>query len=153
MAPKRVPQGSHFGSQNESKIVPKTGTKTKTKKRLSWEPLGWILGRFGSHLGAKKHQNLLAGLVFGEKRRFGRQDASKSDFGTTWAPKTSQKGTPKRAKNDPKVSHTATTAREFKKRPSHSYHSQIGICCLSFEGLILSFSRHKKCFVMHHQIL
>ena len=60
------------------------------------------MGRFGGHLGAKKHQNLLAGLVFREKRRFGRQDASKSDFGTIWAPKTSQKASQKGAKTDTK---------------------------------------------------
>ena len=60
-------QRGGFGSQNESKIVPKTKTKTKTKKRLSWEPLGSILGRFGGRLGVKKHQNSLAGLVFREK--------------------------------------------------------------------------------------
>ena len=35
--------------------------------------------------------------------------------------------TPKSSKNDPRLSHTATTAREKKKVHSHSYHSQTGV--------------------------
>ena len=36
---KRVPRGSHFGSQDGSKIDQKSDSKTKTKKRCSWDAL------------------------------------------------------------------------------------------------------------------
>ena len=95
-------QRGGFGSQNESKIVPKTKTKTKTKKRLSWEPLGSILGRLGEQFGTKKPSNLLVGLEFREKRRFWRQDAFKSDPGTKKEPKRLPRPPPKRPQDEKK---------------------------------------------------
>jgi hypothetical protein len=47
----RVPKGKHFGSQNVTKIDPKTRSKFKSEKVASWDRLGLTLGRFGESPG------------------------------------------------------------------------------------------------------
>ena len=43
--------------------------RKKLVQRLSWRPLGAILGHFGGHLGCQNSALVLAGVVFREKRR------------------------------------------------------------------------------------
>ena len=50
---KRVPKGTHFGSQNGAKIDQKKRCKFKSEKVTSWSRLGAILGRFPRPLGVK----------------------------------------------------------------------------------------------------
>ena len=44
---KRMPKGRHFGSQNGTKIDPKSKLKFKREQLASWERLGSILDGFG----------------------------------------------------------------------------------------------------------
>ena len=48
---KRVPKGRPLGSQNGTKIDPKTWSKFKREKVASWDRLGSILSRFGGAPG------------------------------------------------------------------------------------------------------
>ena len=95
--PKRVPKEGGLGSQNGTKIVAKTMSKTKTKKEALEDRLGRVLGRswadLGPILGGLGAQNRAVahtGLVFLKNQLLGKiklQDASKSDLGTIWVEK------------------------------------------------------------------
>ena len=66
----RVPKGRHFGSQNGSKIDPKTRSKFKSEKAASWDRLGSMWGRFGGARGGIFIDFLLVFVTFPEIQRF-----------------------------------------------------------------------------------
>ena len=98
---KRVPKGRHFGSQNGTKIDPKTRSKFKSEKVASWDRLGSIWDRFGGCPG---------GILGGSWAVLGR---SWSDFLSSsifdrffdrfWSPKGCPKGGIWGAKTEPKT--------------------------------------------------
>ena len=67
---KSVPKGSHFGSQNGTKIDPKSRCKFKSEKNTSCSRLGSILARFPVRLGMKNIDFSLVFIGFRENRRF-----------------------------------------------------------------------------------
>ena len=64
---KRVPKGTHFGSQNGAKIDQKKRCKFKSEKVTSWSRLGAILGRCPKHFGVK---HVDCSLVFKRFREY-----------------------------------------------------------------------------------
>ena len=91
-------QRKHFGSQNGTKIDPKTRSKFNSEKVASWDRLGSILGRLGGCPGGIFIDFLLVFVLFRGNRRFRYETGPK----TVWKRNLAENDAKLGAQNDPK---------------------------------------------------